>query len=49
MGKVYLIRMTRVKTKCQKYWLDIAVPSRLVSAECDEHLHRENSTLLIML
>ena len=49
MCQVYLIRVTRVKTKCREYWLDIAVPWRLVSVECDEHLHRANWTLLIML
>ena len=49
MCQIYLIRVTREKTKCWEYWLNIAVPWRLVSVECDEHLHRENSTLLIML
>jgi len=49
MYQVYLIRVTRVKTKCPEYYLGIAVPWRLVSVECDEHLHWENSTLLIML
>ena len=49
MCQVYLIRVTQVKTKCREYWLDIAVAWRLVSVECDKHLHRENSTPLIML
>ena len=48
MCRIYLIRVIREKMKCREYWLDIAVPWRLVSVECDEHLHRENSTVLIM-
>ena len=40
--QVYLTRVIRVKTKGREYWLDIAVPWRLVSVERDEHLHREN-------
>jgi len=34
-----LIRVTRVKTQCRESWFDIAIPWRLVSVECDEHLH----------
>jgi len=49
MCQVYLIRVTREKTKCREYWLDIAFSWRLVSVECDEHLHPENLRLLIML
>ena len=49
MCQVYLIQVTRAKTKCREYWSDIAVPWRLVSVECDEHLHRGDSTVLIML
>jgi len=49
MCQVYLIQVTRVKAKCREYWLDIAVPWGLVSVVWNEHLHRGNSMLLIIV
>ena len=49
MYQVYLIRVAQVKAQSGEYWLDIAVPWRLVSVECEEHLHRGDSKLLILL